>query len=144
MTSKPLILTIDDDPGFGDLIELHVVEWGYAHLCISGVNELDGRGDIGAPAALLLDLGLMSEAVRKGTTMAVTREPPQRSRAPGSNPFGIGRKAINPSRRSREQLFSRKRYAVKMAPILTASDSSAPRTGWNSSQSFAAAAGDTC
>jgi DNA-binding NtrC family response regulator len=59
MTSfSPYVLTIDDDPAFGDLIEVHATGWGYGHLHVMGEADLQSRENIGPPAAILLDLGL--------------------------------------------------------------------------------------
>lgn len=54
----PLVLTIDDDPAFLDVIEGHVLEWGYAHQGVQTVEDLWFQVERAIPNVILLDLRL--------------------------------------------------------------------------------------
>lgn len=57
----PLILTVDDDPHFLDVIEHHVPKWGYTHCGVTGSDQMWVELERVIPSVILLDVALGDE-----------------------------------------------------------------------------------
>lgn len=54
----PLILTVDDDPHLLDIIEHHVLKWGYTHCGVGGSTEMWRELERVIPSVIFLDVQL--------------------------------------------------------------------------------------
>ncbi len=54
----PLVLAIDDDPRFLEIMDFHAQEWGYAHQGVQTVEDMWVQVERAIPNAILLDINL--------------------------------------------------------------------------------------